>query len=529
MVIKRKTKIETRKWKLEKGNWLGGAWMAPLHKRQRQPRKRSFVKAGIRGQKLVPVLHRVRSNQETREQPPRPRAALPFSPRCVTLKRAPRRSPNLFFQRPLHHNPRFFTESIDKRFRPSGSADQLRVHDSRNNQGVLAPSIVQRLSGRYMQRIARVPQSHDDICVERRCHFLFLPPQLPQPLLYGFPALSDPRIANSHILRKGTFFPHRLYLLPLWPRHTFPRVLCPCRDIVKLVQETQMRLYPWPISSLPPSRGNRSGGELLFDSFVEARAGEPRGHTDGVFYRIGIGTSMANHADAAHTQKRRATILRIIDLPLQAFERPLRKLCPDLRKNRAFQRLLQQIEDRNRQTFANLQSDVAYETIAHNHVHAAGKKISAFDVPYEMHRTLLQQSIDLAGQHVALDFFLPHREQAHTRAPVAKRGAVIHFTHHRKLHQMLRPRIHIRPHVQQHRNAASRVGKGRCQGHAVHGLKRAENELRRGHDRAGISGAEHAIGLAIMNQSRRHVHGAVLLSPESLRRVIVHGDHYERS
>ena len=157
-----------RKWKLEKGNWLGGAWMAPLHKRQRQPRKRSFVKAGIRGQKLVPLLHRVRSNQETREQ--RPRAALPFSPRCVTLKRAPRRSPNLFFQRPLHHNPRFFTESIDKRFCPSGSADQLRVHDSRNNQGVLAPSIVQRLSGRYMQRIARVPQSHDDICVERRGH-----------------------------------------------------------------------------------------------------------------------------------------------------------------------------------------------------------------------------------------------------------------------------------------------------------------------------------------------------------------------
>src|SRR5207253_10905807 len=93
-----------------------------------------------------------------------------------------------------------------------------------------------------------------------------------------------------------------------------------------------MRLCPWPIPLVPPSRGNRSGGELLFDSFVDARAGEPRGHTNGVFYGVGVGTSMANHADAAHTEKRRAAVLCIVNLHLQAFERPLRKLGADLRK-----------------------------------------------------------------------------------------------------------------------------------------------------------------------------------------------------
>src|SRR2546429_4742547 len=82
-----------------------------------------------------------------------------------------------------------------------------------------------------------------------------------------------------------------------------------------------MRLCPWPFPLVPPSRGNRSGGELLFDSFVDARAGEPRGHTNGVFYGVGVGTSMANHADAAHTEKRRAAVLCIVNLLLQAFER----------------------------------------------------------------------------------------------------------------------------------------------------------------------------------------------------------------
>ena len=206
----------------------------------------------------------------------------------------------------------------------------------------------------------------------------------------------------------------------------------------------------------------------------------------------------------------------------------MRKLGADLRKNRAFQRLLQQIEDRNRQTFTNLQCDVAHKTIGDNHVDAAREKISTFDVAYEVDRAFLQQRVDFAGQHVALDFFLANRKQSNTRAPASERRAVIHFAHHRKLQQMLGPGIHIRSHVQQHGNAAPGVGKGSSQRDAVYGLERPENELRRGHDRTRVSRADHAIGLALVNQACRHVHRAVFLAPKSLRRVIAHGDHLAR-
>src|SRR5213082_1129913 len=169
---------------------------------------------------------------------------------------------------------------------------------------------------------------------------------------------------------------------------------------------------PMADSSVPPSGRNRGGGELLIDSFVDARAGEPRGYPDGVFDGVGVRTPMAYHANTLRSQKRRATILRVINLFLQSLECPLRKLCPNLGKKRAFHRLLQRIEDPDRQALTNLQGNVAHDTIAHDHVHDSGKKIPALDVAHEMHRTLLQQSIDLARQHVALDFFLSHRKQA---------------------------------------------------------------------------------------------------------------------
>src|SRR5207237_3157583 len=61
---------------------------------------------------------------------------------------------------------------------------------------------------------------------------------------------------------------------------------------------------PMADSSLPPSRGNRSGGAHLFDSLVDARASEPRGYTDGDFHGVDNGPPVADHADAAQPQQR---------------------------------------------------------------------------------------------------------------------------------------------------------------------------------------------------------------------------------
>src|SRR5882724_8625954 len=85
------------------------------------------------------------------------------------------------------------------------------------------------------------------------------------------------------------------------------------------------------------------------------------------------------------------------------------------------------------------------------------------------------------------DLFFTDREQAHARTLAAKRRAVIDFAHHCKLHKMLRLRIHIRAHVQEHGDAALGVGKRSCQRDAIHRFQRSEQKLRDGHDRAGVS------------------------------------------
>src|SRR5262249_39357849 len=82
---------------------------------------------------------------------------------------------------------------------------------------------------------------------------------------------------------------------------------------------------PMTNSFLTRSRKNRGGGELLVDFLVDAGARKPRGHANGVLDGVGVRAPMPNHANAAHTQERGATILRVIDCLLQTFKCPLGK------------------------------------------------------------------------------------------------------------------------------------------------------------------------------------------------------------
>src|SRR5712692_7536845 len=83
--------------------------------------------------------------------------------------------------------------------------------------------------------------------------------------------------------------------------------------------------------SLVPSRDDRGGGKLLFDFLVHARAGESRGHANGIFHGVGIRTSVTDDANAAHAQQRRATVLRVINCLSERFEGPFRKHAAHLR------------------------------------------------------------------------------------------------------------------------------------------------------------------------------------------------------
>src|SRR5205807_6149394 len=133
-------------------------------------------------------------------------------------------------------------------------------------------------------------------------------------------------------------------------------------------------------SSLEPSDENGCGRELLFNFLVHARAGQPRGHANGVLDGVGVGTAMPDHANAAHAQERRAAVLRIINRLSQGLEGPLRKLPAHLGNQRAVHGLPQQPKNLERQAFANFQGDVAHEPVAHDDIHVAGKQIPAFDI-----------------------------------------------------------------------------------------------------------------------------------------------------
>src|SRR5438876_6555420 len=239
----------------------------------------------------------------------------------------------------------------------------------------------------------------------------------------------------------------------------FPARSLPIPEYCEACPGNTNATLPMVNSSLAPSRENRGGGELLFDFFVHARAGETRRHTDGVFHGVRIRTPVPDHANAADAQKRRAAVLRVINRLLQALERTLGEHGTHLRNQRTFQRPSKQPENLQRQAFTNLQRDISHKSVANNDVHVAGKKIAAFDVPHEMYRAFFQPRVHLARQLVAFDLFFAYREQSDARPLASERRAVINLPHDGELHQVFRPRIHVGAHVQKHRNAAFRVRK----------------------------------------------------------------------
>src|SRR5579859_1485548 len=268
--------------------------------------------------------------------------------------------------------------------------------------------------------------------------------------------------------------------------------------------------------------------QLLLNLLIHVGPGKARRDANRIFHGIGVRTAMADHANAAHSEQRRTAILGVINLLLQPTKRALRQHSRELRNQRTLQRLSHEGKKLKRQTFANLQRDVADEPIANNHVHFAREKIAAFHVPHIVQMGLLQPVVHFAGQFVSLNLFFPDREQTHPRpaVPMAKGHAVIYLAHHRELHQMLRLRIHVRTDIEQNAHAALGIWKRRRQRNSIHAFERAKQKSRDGHYCARVSRADDSVRLGFSYQPRRHMHRRILLPPECLSRVIVHRDHF---
>src|SRR5271168_5041610 len=77
-------------------------------------------------------------------------------------------------------------------------------------------------------------------------------------------------------------------------------------------------------------------------------------------------------------------------------------------------------------------------------------------------------------------------------------------------------RIDVGADIEEHGDAAPGVGKRSGEGDTVNGFESAEQKLGDGHDRAGIAGADQAIGFGFAHEARGHVDGAVFLAAKGL-------------
>ena len=175
-------------------------------------------------------------------------------------------------------------------------------------------------------------------------------------------------------------------------------------------------------------------------------------------------------------------------------------------------------------SFADLQGHVADKAVTNDHFHAAIVKIAAFHVADKIHGELLEQRQRFARQLIPLVFFLADGEQPDAGPLHPEDDAVVGFAHHRKFHQVMRLAIHVRAHVEQHGGRALGGGENLGDGGPVHAFQCPQHDFGGGHHRAGVAGADHAVRLALMHQTRRDADGGIAPLPEGLGGLVPHGD-----
>src|ERR1700722_13756111 len=110
------------------------------------------------------------ADQEIGQDAARSRSAMLSSSGGGSLKRAACSSPNRFVQVPLHENPCIAEELIEERFTSRWKGQQLPVNGRRDDQAPALQCCIQRGPDRGTQRLLLVPESDEDISVNRRRH-----------------------------------------------------------------------------------------------------------------------------------------------------------------------------------------------------------------------------------------------------------------------------------------------------------------------------------------------------------------------
>ena len=146
--------------------------------------------------------------------------------------------------------------------------------------------------------------------------------------------------------------------------------------------------------------------ELGFNDVIHFVFAAIVGDPDRVLDGIRIRPAMANDRNSLDAKQRSAAIFRIIKPPAKRAECLLSENVSDFRGNRLLQFLPEHGGERFDKAFAQLQRDVAGETIADDNVDLTFENVAAFTVADEVDRGKLQRLERFLREFVSLRVFL---------------------------------------------------------------------------------------------------------------------------
>ncbi len=216
-----------------------------------------------------------------------------------------------------------------------------------------------------------------------------------------------------------------------------------------------------------------AAGELALDALVGAGLGELVGYANAVEDGVVVRRAVADDADAAYAEQRRATVFGVVEAAAKIVEGAAGEQRADLRGDGAGERFAQYVADEAADAFAGLEGDVAHEAVADDDVGVAVEDVAAFDVADEIDGQSLEQRQSFAGEVVALGFFFADGEQADARLVNLEHAAGVHFAHDGELLEVVRLAIDVGAYVEKHTRIAFGRGHGRGEGGTVDARQRA--------------------------------------------------------
>ena len=161
--------------------------------------------------------------------------------------------------------------------------------------------------------------------------------------------------------------------------------------------------------------------------------------------------------------------------------------------------LAQGAEDEAGDALEELDHHVADEPVAHDDIGAVLDQVVRLDVANEMEVERRQLGVGLAGQLVALLNLLADVEEADPRVRHVEDVLGEDRAHRSELDQVLRIRVDVGAHVEQHHRTGGGHHVGR-QGRSVDALDAAETEDGGGHGRPRRAGADDGVGRTVTHE-----------------------------